>query len=798
VRFFLLVFLLASGADLAAQRPTGVVGAYVPPRTWPQEPHRFDLLHQAIRLRFDLPHRELFGEVATRVAITLGATDTVRLDAEEITVDRATDGRGRALRFDSDSTHVTVRLVRRAAIGDTVEFTLAYHTVPQRGLYFVPRRHVIWTTGEAIETRAWIPTYDAPNDKTTWEFYVTIDSSLQVLSNGRLIGTEVMGAERTWHWSQETPASTYLYSMVAGPFTVLHDEWRGRPVEYWTYADTLNAAWRSIGETPAMIELYSQALGVPYPWAKYDQSLIPDVFFGGMENVSATTQTDRTLVAAGTSPETVRALVAHELAHQWFGDLTTTADWADVWLNEGLTTYMESVQGERSRGWDEAQFEWLAQQQQAIAGDRMGQRAVVWGQYRGNDPVRLLFSPHVYHKGAQVAHQLRHLLGDSLFWSGMHRFLVDNAYRSVETADYVAAMEQTCRCDLDWFFDQWAYGLGTPQVHFTREWDAAARTLHLTVAETQRVDSLHPFFRFPVTLRVTTRDSVIRRSINITRPNDTFDIPLPSAPLSFRFDEGGWLLGTVTGDLTPAELSAMAMHDLDERGREWALEQLEGAHDSSAQATRRFVVLNEHLAELRTEALRGMTHDSTDATLEVARSALRDASGEVRAAALDLLQTLDPAFALAAAEGTYRDDPETVVLQSALEVLATLRGDHALDLLVAASGPDQVAAIRLTAIPLLGGLHDPRADAALERATSSVEDRRIRTAALGALAETGDSTRVTALALRLVLDQDATFAASAVRVAARFGGADGRAKLTLLLPKEKRNVVRAALREALQ
>ena len=157
------------------------------------------------------------------------------------------------------------------------------------------------------------------------------------------------------------------------------------------------------------------------------------------------------------------------------------------------------------------------------------------------------------------------------------------------TADYVVAMEKTCNCDLDWFFDQWAYGIGYPKVHFTRHWAADLKTLHVVVTQTQLIDSLHPTYRFPATIRVITRDSVVRKSVMVAHQTDTFAIALPSAPLSFRFDEGGWLLGTVTGDLTPAELADMAKHDLDIRGRQWALDQLAGSHDAVAAEARRFV-----------------------------------------------------------------------------------------------------------------------------------------------------------------------------------------------------------------
>ena len=152
---------------LTAQRQTGVIGQYTPPRVWKPEARRFDLLHQKIEMRFDVPHRELFATVTTRVAITLAPTDTIFLNAENLTIDGASDDHGRTLRFTQDTAHVTVKLAHRAAVGDTVQFSLTYHTVPERGLYIVPRKNIVWSQGEATETRAWIPTYDASNDKTT-------------------------------------------------------------------------------------------------------------------------------------------------------------------------------------------------------------------------------------------------------------------------------------------------------------------------------------------------------------------------------------------------------------------------------------------------------------------------------------------------------------------------------------------------------------------------------------------------------------------------------------------------------
>ncbi len=795
-----LLFALTIPAAAHAQQ-RGVVGQYTPPRTWPQGVHDFDLVHQKIAVQFDMAKRLVTGRVTTTVVPKV-STDTIRLNAENMTIDQATDSRGRRLRFSFDTTHVTVRLRRRATAGDTVVFTLAYHTHPERGLYFVPRRHVIWSQGEATETRAWIPTYDYANDKTTWEFLVTADSAYKVLSNGKLLSVTPVdgGKKNVWHWSQDEKASTYLYSVVVGPFTILHDHWRGKPVDYWVYPDTVDAGWRAFGETPSMIELYSRLTGVPFPWDKYDQSAIPDFTYGGMENVSATTQTDGALEGPGTDPmDGGRSLVAHELAHQWFGDYETTANWANAWLNEGLTTYMESVQEEKTRGWDAAQLEWYGQQQQAMNADRRQARPLVWGKYRGDDPIVLFFSGHVYPKGAQLAHQLRRLLGDKVFWAGMHRFLVDNAHKAVTTKDFAVAFEKTCGCDLDWFFNQWAYGIGYPELDVTRRWDPGAKVLHVRVDQVQPTDSTRPLFRFPTTIRVITADSVVRDSIMVeAKKSQTFDMPLPSAPLSFRFDEGGWLLGTVHTDQTPEELADMARHDLDTSARNWALHALSGSRDSAAVDARRFIVLNEHEPPLRVEALRQMVHDSTAVGIGIVRSALRDPDPSVRRQALSTLFNLDSQGIAGTALGLYEHDPSSNVRATALGVFARTGAPDALDTLVMASTPGRPLSIRQTATMALSRLRAPAAVDALARLTDPSEVRRLRSVGLQGLLATGDTARILEVASRGLKDYDPLYAQVAVRVLARLGTPEAKARLKAAEKTETRVHVRDAIERALE
>ena len=798
---FAMVLAALALPSVARAQTQEAIGHYVPPRTWPEGVHNFNLVHQKIAVQFDMARRLVTGVVTTTVIPDV-ATDTIRLDAEDMTIDRATDARGRRLRFRADTAHVTVRLRRRAAPGDTVVFALAYHTHPERGIYFVPREHVIWSQGEATETRAWVPTYDYANDKTTWEFLVTADSAYKVLSNGRLVSVTPVdgGRERVWHWSQDEKASTYLYSVVVGPFTVLHDHWRNKPVDYWVYPDTVAAAWRAFGETPSMIELYSRLVDLPFPWDKYDQSAIPDFTYGGMENVSATTQTDFALQGPGANPmQGGRSLVAHELAHQWFGDYETTANWANIWLNEGFATYMESVQNEKTRGWDAAQLEWYQQQQQAMAADRREARPVVWGVDEMTNPMGLFFSGHVYQKGAQVLHQLRRLLGDEVFWAGMHRFLVNNAHKATTTKDLADAFEQTCNCHLGWFFNQWVYGIGYPQLDVTRRWDPGAKTLYVTVAQVQPTDSTRPLFKFPTTIRVVTADSVVRDSVMVqAEKTQTFALSVPSAPLSFRFDEGGWLLGTVHTDQTPEELADMARHDLDTSARNWALHALAGSRDSAASDARRFIVLNEHEPPIRVAALRQMTHDSTPIGIGIVRSALRDPSAAVRSQALETLAGLDAARITTRALEEYDDDPSSSVRATALAVYARAAGDAALDTLVAASAPGRPSDVRTMAERNLSRLHAPAAVDALVKLTDPMEVRRLRQGALMGLMMTGDTARTIEVAAHGLGDYDPLYAETAARVLAFIGTPAAQAKLAAAAQTETRVLVKNVIEEALQ
>ena len=285
----------------------------------------------------------------------------ITLDAFDLTVHRVRSN-GRLLPFDNDRRRLTIGLGRSRRVGRNIRLVVEYEAMPRRGLYFLrpdeayPNRpRQVWSQGEDEDSRHWFPCYDYPNDRVTSEVVVTVPSRYIAISNGRLLEVrEGEDATKTYHWRQEQPHATYLVSLVVGEFARIEDEVDGIPVEYYVPPGREEDARRTLGQTPDVLRFFSETTGVPYPWDKYAQVTVADFIFGGMENTTATTLTDTVLHDQRAHLDfSAVALVAHEAAHQWFGDLLTCRDWSHAWLNEGFATYFELLYKEHHEGADE-------------------------------------------------------------------------------------------------------------------------------------------------------------------------------------------------------------------------------------------------------------------------------------------------------------------------------------------------------------------------------------------------------------------------------------------------------------
>ncbi|HEX6536024.1 MAG TPA: M1 family aminopeptidase [Gemmatimonadaceae bacterium] len=697
----------------------------------------YDLLHQVVRVRFDWARHAVVGSTTLRLAALDRPIATVPLDAVAMTVRAVRDAGGRALHYTYDGRTLDVSLARSLAPGARTSITIEYETVrPKKGAYFIDRRHVVWTQGEMIDTRWWIPTYDEPDDKTTWEMYIRTARTERALSNGRLAGSRRVGDEIEWHWVLDEPASTYLMTAVTGDFVVLEDRWRDVPIGYWTYPDSVQAAWRGFGSTPRAVRLFSARTGVDYPWAKYDQVAAPDYIFGGMENVTATTQSDDGILhPAWAEPQAnAEGLVAHELGHQWYGDLLTTADWANAWLNEGFATFMEQTYQEAAHGADEGAFDRLAAQEATIAADARARRPLVWGRWKV-DPLELFLSGHIYPRGASVLQMLRHQLGDSLFWAAMHHYTVSHAYGNVVSDDLREAFERTTGRDLRPFFAQWVYGAGVPQFRVSYAYDTTARTLTITARQVQPRDSLTGLFDADVDVRVLTDSGAVNGVVPVHGETASATFQLPAAPRSIRWNAGGWLLEVHDFPRPTVMLAHQLAHGTDVLGRVEAVDLLaQRSGEPKAGAAMAAAARDDQFWGVRQRAVEALSAFPARVAVPALLDAAADADARVRESAAATLASFTGAPVAARLRELATADSSLYVRGAALRSYAKLGAADAVELIQAALGRSSWLDIERTdAVRALRFVGADRAWGMLLPYLAFTVDRHTRQAAIASL-----------------------------------------------------------------
>ena len=446
-----------------------------------------DVLHIDLRLRPDLEAKRLDAVCTTTVraiedGVALLALDAV--DLEVVSVVRTDDGRALAYRSTSETLEITIDPPLRA--GDELEFGVEYAVRnPRRGMYFIEHepKHV-WTQSQDSDARFWFPCLDYPAEKQTTSATVIVPKGHFALANGALVERTEGRAETVFRYEQHIPHSTYLVTMVAGPFSEIKQPHDRVPLWYYTLPGREEDGERAFGNTPRMIDVFERTIGVPYPYERYSQIAVADFTFGGMENTSATTQTDRVLHDERAHLDySADYLASHELAHQWFGDLVTCRDWAHAWLNEGFATYCEAVWLEADKGWDEYLYDVYGVVQRYLEEDaERYRRPIVCNLFR--DPIEL-FDRHLYEKGAAVLHMLRGQLGWDRMKRSLTRYVRSNAQRNVETIDLIRAIEAETGRNTRRFFAQWVERGGHPQLDVSYRWDADRKTALITVAQKQ-------------------------------------------------------------------------------------------------------------------------------------------------------------------------------------------------------------------------------------------------------------------------------------------------------------------------
>jgi len=684
--------------------------------------------------------------------------------------------------------------------GERAEIAVTYRaTKPRHGLFFIkptpehPEKIAhVWTQSQDQYARYWFPCLDYPHEKQKTTTTIVVPKGMFALGNGALVERRDDGDRTIFRYHQEIPHSTYLMTMVAGPFVEFAQGTAGRNsvlVFYYVLPGRESEGELAFGKTPRMIEHFEERIGVPYPYARYSQIAVSDFIFGGMENTAATTQTDRTL-----HDETAHLdfssdpLVSHELAHQWFGDLLTCRDWAHAWLNEGFATFMEAVWRESDLGPDEYLYDIFLCLNAYLREDAQRyRRPIVCNLFR--DPIEI-FDRHLYQKGATVLHMLRGELGDGRFWRSMARYVADNAQRSVETIDLIRAIEAATGRNMRGFFNQWVYREGHPQLDVGVAWDAKRGIATVTIDQNQAIDEEHPAYTFDVEIgfaqkaegppRGAARDLVEgerRVRATVQRQHETIAVPLDLEPQLVRFDPGSFVLADVRYRLGAEHSAAASRADPDVVARIRAAREL--AKDGGRIAREAIVAAfaNEPFWGVLAETAAAIGATRAPWARDLLISALTHANPRVVRAVASALGNYRDADAATALIGVAASHPSYFVRSSALVALGKTRDGRALEVLENAIGSTSWnGTVEAGAAFGLAELADARVLRLLARAAQPENGENLRRSAVTALGRLGalveeERTRVVDELERRLDDSSFLVALDAVLAAESLGDA---------------------------
>ncbi|MGH7864238.1 MAG: M1 family aminopeptidase [Candidatus Binataceae bacterium] len=715
---------------------------------WPRD-RVVDIRHIRLDVSLDFERREVAGTATHALAAIVDGVATLEFDAIEMSVTSAHAG-AESCAFETDGGKLAVTLPRALRAGEEIDVVIAYSARPRRGLYFVapdeahPDKPVeAWTQGEDEDSRYWFPCYDYPNDRVTSEVVATVPREFHAISNGALVATtdDAARGTRTFHWRHQVPHSAYLITLAAGDFVAIEDRAGDVPVLYYVHRGREDDARRAFGNTPAMIRFFARKIGVPYPYAKYAQVAVTDFIFGGMENTSATTQTADTLHDARAHLDhSSDPLVAHELAHQWWGDLVTCRDWAHAWLNEGFATYFEALWSEENLGDDE--FGWNLRQDRANYLDEDSnryRRPLVCNRYRM--PIEL-FDRHLYEKGSVVLHMLRRAVGDELFFGALNLYCTRHRGRNVITQDLQTAFEETTGRNLDWFFDQWAYKEGHPEIEVSSAFDDTQKLASVTVKQTHKTSDATPLFRFETTIALLDADGVeTRHSVEIREREHRFNFASDKAPKAVRFDPGFDVLKTLKYKRSREALELVLRLAPEAIGRADAARELGKEGSPQATAALREALLNDRFWGVQAEAASALAQIRTADALNALIEALGARHPKARRAVVHALgQFRNNADAAAAIAGVLeRGDASYFVEAAAALALGHTRDARAFDALSRALDRDShLDVIRAHALAGMGELRDDRAIDIARNWSAYGRHPRARVAAVGTLAKFGE------------------------------------------------------------
>ncbi len=521
-----------------------------------------DLVHTKLVASFNYEKSQMNGEVWLQLHPHFYATNQLILDAKGMdihSVAMVVNGTKKALQYSYDSLLLTITLDKKYTAKENYTIYIKYTAKPNdykakgsaaitdaKGLYFINplgkeknKPTQIWTQGETEGTSVWLPIIDKPNQKCTQEFHLTVPSKFVSLSNGLLVKqVDNKNGTRLDVWKMEQPHSPYLFFIGIGDYAVVKDTYKGKEVNYYIEKEYEKEARKIYGQTPNMMAFFEQKLGVAYPWAKYAQISGRDYVSGAMENTTATLHSDavqqnaRELVDGNNWEGTI----AHELFHQWFGDLVTAESWSNLTVNESFADYSQTLWFEHSKGKDAGQYENYIGFRSYLGSPADAEKNLVRFFYKDREDMFDLVS---YQKGGRILNMLRHYVGDEAFFASLNKYLTDNKFSNGSAIKLKLAFEAVTGKDLNWFFNQWYFGNGHPYVRITQQYQADKKQVLVVINQTQTMNKV---FELPIGVDVYVDNKKDHYQVWSKNRVDSFYFPAAKAPDNVNVDNDKVLL----------------------------------------------------------------------------------------------------------------------------------------------------------------------------------------------------------------------------------------------------------------
>jgi aminopeptidase N len=669
-------------ASYFAPKEAGFDRAYPPDR-------EVNVSHLALDLTPDFKRRSFEGKEIFQFKPNGKPVQELSLDAIDLTILSVTSTE-QIQGWQVTKDKLIITFTAPVPLDKEASVTIAYRAEPTKGIYFrTPEMGYkegdteLFSNGEPIEARHWYPCFDSPNAKFTSEVTCRVPEGMTAVSNGRLVSEEKDPATglTAFHWSQEQPHANYLISLSAGFFKKLEDKHNDVPLALLTPPSEFEQAARFFRDTKDIMAFFEKEIGVPFPWAKYYQICLLDFIWGGMENTSATLLTDGDLSTEAT--ENIidgDSLIAHEMAHQWFGDLVTCVDWSDIWLNEGFATYYELLYDEHKNGRDSMLFGLYhnAENIQRVDNDT---NAIVQRTYGDPENVFRQFNYLSYPKGGWVLHMLRSQLGEDLYRRCIKTYLERHRYGNVATEDLRKIIEELSGRSYDQFFDQWLYHAHHPEIQASYSWDEKTKLAKVSLQQTQKLGPNVLLFNFPLTIGFEGEFGAVDRQVLIKEKEAEFYFPLASAPRIVRLDPDYTLLAKMSLSLPNNMLYAQLADRKDVIGRLLAIQQLKDRKDLEAVTKLKETLNSDPFYGVRQDAAQALRSIHSDAALEALLASTNQLDARARLSVTYAISAFYDDKAYASARHTLENEKNPAILHAAIDGLGNYAQPEVRDLL---------------------------------------------------------------------------------------------------------------------